>query len=354
MTEPVADEDSLHSADQALCELLGISSLNIVSLEEENEFSDCRNEYLWLPKKCKSVTDLVRVADTFVVDSVRKYGLSEDYQVNSVCIFPEELSVPAEIMRRLTDELVWGGDKVKANRTYESVKFWKEGAVYERRTLTRLENLNSHLGWNQLCNDYIRRCISAVTGKEMVLYKTKLNLKPAGGSGFAPHLDAPSLKVALGDAGPRTFVTVMVAIDNMTVGNGCLRIAKGRWSEERACATITPETDGNPDAEGRAGAIPLEVAASMVFEDVCCTGGTIIAFNGWAPHRSSPNKSDFARRAVFLTYNPASEGYFHDKYYDRMAQIRNAWRSPFGITQQRATSPYEPSELTALATIPRK
>jgi ectoine hydroxylase-related dioxygenase (phytanoyl-CoA dioxygenase family) len=185
----------------------------------------------------------------------------------------------------------------------------------------------------------------------MVLYKEKLNLKPPGGSGFAPHLDTPSLRVALGGEGPQTFVTVMVAIDNMTTANGCLRICKGEWSEQEHCTVIQPEEDGNPDAGGRAGAIPAETAHDLEFHDVECQGGDIVAFNGWAPHRSSANASPFPRRAVFLTYNPKSEGDFHDRYYERMEEIRNAWRSTVGLSAGGVT-PDEKLEIDALATIP--
>jgi ectoine hydroxylase-related dioxygenase (phytanoyl-CoA dioxygenase family) len=187
----------------------------------------------------------------------------------------------------------------------------------------------------------------------MVLYKEKLNLKPPGGSGFAPHLDTPSLRVALGGTGPQTFVTIMVAIDNMTSQNGCLRIAKGRWSEDNHCALVPPEQDGNPDAGGRAGAIPVQEAESFEFVDIACRGGDIVAFNGWAPHRSSANSSPFARRAVFLTYNPASEGDFHDRYYERMDELRNDWRTRVGLSGCCQLTVDEQNDLSALATIPK-
>ena len=237
-----------------------------------------------------------------------------------------------------------------------------------------MENLNAHPGWYQLGNDYLRRCVSAVVGQDMCLYKTKLNLKPAGGSGFAPHVDAPSLRAAFGAQGPQNFVTVMVAIDAMTVQNGCLRVAdvlpaanndggkqQQPWNAETV-PLIAPDPDGNPDAGGRAGAIPLDVAddcASMHFRDlVCAEGGVITVFGGWTPHRSGLNRSFGPRRAVFFTYNPASEGDFHDLYYERMAQWRRAWRDKQQQQQQQqhqaqtATSEQD-DDKDALATIPR-
>lgn len=109
----------------------------------------------------------------------------------------------------------------------------------------------------------------------------------------------------------------MVAIDDMTAQNGCLRIAKGPWSETNCCDVIQPEKDGNPDVGGRAGAIPSEVAETLCFENVACKGGTVVAFNGFGPHRSAANDSAFPRRAVFLTYNPKAEGDFHKLYYEK-------------------------------------
>jgi ectoine hydroxylase-related dioxygenase (phytanoyl-CoA dioxygenase family) len=43
--------------------------------------------------------------------------------------------------------------------------------------------------------------------------------------------------------------------------------------------------------------------------------GDVFIFSGYLPHRSATNKSNFARRALFLTYNRKSEGDFHTDYY---------------------------------------
>jgi ectoine hydroxylase-related dioxygenase (phytanoyl-CoA dioxygenase family) len=335
------EDDSVDSADEALCELLGLSSLKALPTSSAHEDEPPRKE---------SVNDLTAtsIPDEYIQSIViEKYSLHDIYKNASVVVFPTELSIPAALLRRLTEDLVWGGDNNTSpiHRTYETVV--PVGSNKGRRTLTRLENfVNSHTGWHDVCHDYLRRCISALLGEPHVLYKEKLNLKPAAGNGFAPHLDTPSLRVA--GVGPQNFVTVMVAIDTMTVENGCLRVAKGAWSEDTAVRVNEPDADGNPDAGGRAGAIPPDISDQLEFEDLICKGGTIVAFNGWVPHRSGVNQSAFARRAVFLTYNPASEGDFHDAYYAKMEQLRTDFRRNVGLV-----TPDEQSELDALATIPR-
>ncbi|CAJ1942508.1 unnamed protein product [Cylindrotheca closterium] len=332
------DEDGeadIDSADEALLDMLGLSSLNVADDHDD----DCHPD----PQKLTSSEISILVESN---------QLSKDYVTNSVCIFPPELSMRSEHMRKITDELVWGGEKMQADRTYETIQVYNNGAIEQRRTLTRLENfVDSHKAWKQLCHGYLRDTVSTILGRRMVLYKEKLNLKPPGGSGFAPHLDSPSLKVALKEDGPQTFVTVMVAIDDMTEQNGCLRICKGTWNEDKHVELIEPEMDGNPDAGGRAGAIEDAIAENLSFDNIVCKGGSIVAFNGWAPHRSAPNMSPFSRRAVFLTYNPESEGEFRERYYAKMDGMRNAWR--FGLANHQQQLEDEMIESNALATVPK-
>lgn len=340
-------DGSVNSSDEALMEMLGLPSLVGAVLDEEEENVERGYATCDSPLPILSDEEMVRLLDV--------YQLQSQYEEHSVCVFPVECSISAEHMRRLTDELVWGGDQVQADKTYETVQIWKQGEIHSKKSLTRLEHfVDAHKAWSDLCHNYLRRLVSKALGVEMVLYKEKLNIKPPGGSGFAPHLDTPSLRIALGENGPQTFCTVMVAIDEMTLANGCLRICKGSWSEDRCVATIAPEEGGNPDAGGRAGAIPLEVADTLEYEPLLCKGGTIAVFNGWAPHRSAANTSPFPRRAVFLTYNPKHEGDFHKRYYEKMDEMRQRWRHSVGLVKnQQPLDEGEQMEIQALSTIPK-
>ena len=194
------EEDDLGSSDEALLEMLGLASLE-TALNDEEE------------KKDEQIgSKLPNLSISEIASFVKSCKLGEIYKNESLCIFPWQFSVSAEHMRRLTEELVWGGDHVQADKTYETIQIWKNGEIQHRRTLTRLENfVDAHEGWSELCHGYLSRILSEALGEKMVLYKEKLNLKPAGGSGFAPHLDSPSLRIALGPEGPQNFCTVMVA-----------------------------------------------------------------------------------------------------------------------------------------------
>lgn len=145
----------------------------------------------------------------------------------------------------------------------------------------------------------------------------------------------------------------MVAIDDMTTRNGCLRICKGSWTEENCCSVVKPDKDGSPDAGGRAGGIPPEIADTLEFEDLVCEGGTISVFNGWAPHRSAANVSPFPRRCILLTYNPKEEGEYHSKYYERMDQLRNEWREKIGLANRQQQMEDKKMEMEALSSVPK-
>jgi ectoine hydroxylase-related dioxygenase (phytanoyl-CoA dioxygenase family) len=333
MDDCIKDMGSTDSENEALCEILGLTSL-----QDINDFDEPEGDNSHRPLSSD-------------VPCIPTY-LCEIYKLDSMCLLPREFSISASFMRRITDELVWSADKY-ADRTHETVVVRTgSGGTEQRRVLTRLENfVASHDVWKELCYGYLAECVSSLIGEPMVLYKEKLNLKPPGGSGFAPHLDSPSLRVALqNNDGPKTFVTVMVAIDSMTKMNGCLRICKGSWTEFNHCRVLVPEEGANPDAGGRAGAIPTEVAELLKFEDIECQGGDILVFSGWAPHRSAPNRSSFSRRAVFLTYNPKAEGDFHEHYYQRMNELRTQWRVKVGMSQVIEDLQ---TDLKALTTIPR-
>jgi ectoine hydroxylase-related dioxygenase (phytanoyl-CoA dioxygenase family) len=98
------------------------------------------------------------------------------------------------------------------------------------------------------------------------------------------------------------FLSCMVSIDAATIENGCLQVSSGRFVKNEIPLT-------------EQGIIESEAEDNMTFQYVTCVPGDIVLFDGYLPHRSHTNTSTTQRRAVFLTYNPASEGDHHGPYY---------------------------------------
>ncbi|MCZ6502494.1 MAG: phytanoyl-CoA dioxygenase family protein [Gammaproteobacteria bacterium] len=139
------------------------------------------------------------------------------------------------------------------------------------------------------------RCL---VGKENIaLWTDKLNLKrPREGSGFGWHQDSPYW---LHDcAHVDQLPNVLLAFDDATDANGCLRVIRG--SHTRGC--LPGRRDGtqlggfytDPGHFDESQQVSLEVPA-----------GSLVFFSPHMVHGSLPNNSDQPRRAIILTYQPS-------------------------------------------------
>jgi len=141
---------------------------------------------------------------------------------------------------------------------------------------------------------------SALLGEPAVLYKEKINYKLAGGAGYAPHQDAPAYRFVT------THVSCMVAVDDATLGNGCLEVVSDLHRE------LLPV-----DADG---CIRADVIESLDWMPVEVRAGETLWFHSRTPHRSGPNHSATPRRALYPTYNVAAEGDLRADYYRQKAE----------------------------------
>ncbi len=146
-----------------------------------------------------------------------------------------------------------------------------------------------------LCGGTMLNVASALLGEQAVLYKEKINYKLAGGAGWDAHQDAPAYPFL------DQHISCMVAIDDANEENGCLEIVSNKHHELIA-------TDSR-------GCIPGAVEAKLDWQAVPLRAGQTMWFHSRTPHRSGDNKSSRNRRAMYPTYNAASEGDLREKYY---------------------------------------
>ena len=126
-----------------------------------------------------------------------------------------------------------------------------------------------------------------ILGEPVLLFKEKVNYKLPGGAGFAPHQDAAAYDFI------DLHITCLLAVDTMTVENGCLEFARQR---ERTLVAVND-----------VGCVREDVAADLEWEAMEMQPGDLLFFDSYAIHRSGPNLGDSARRAIYLTYNAAAE-----------------------------------------------
>lgn len=187
--------------------------------------------------------------------------------------------------------------------------------------LARSENFaTKHEGMGRLITTgAIPAAGGALLGEPVVLYKEKINYKHAGGAGFEPHQDATAYKFV------DQHITCMVAIDPVTTTNGCLEVAAGHHG------ALLP-TNGD-------GCIAPEVATDLKFRPITMKPGDVLWFHSRTPHRSADNTSTSSRRALFLTFNAASQGDLRAAYYeDKVRQLRDFDPEAVGATGKSRVS----------------
>jgi len=180
------------------------------------------------------------------------------------------------------------------------MKYYENSTRNDDKILCRVENfMPYHEGIRDLsCGHSVMGILDRLMGEKAVLFKEKINLKLAGGAGFGAHQDAP----AFISFNQKYHITMMVAVDDATVDNGCMQ-----FSDAVDVYNTLPQSAGGTIAE--------DVEANLPWASIEAKAGDIMFFDSYIPHRSPTNSSDASRRAMFITYNRESEGNRRDDYF---------------------------------------
>jgi hypothetical protein len=166
------------------------------------------------------------------------------------------------------------------------------------RLVQRIENFcEFHAEFGKLVRGRLQSAIEALIGEPAVLFKDKINFKMPGGAGFEAHQDQ---QAGWSRYAP-LFLTALVCIDPATVENGCLEIADA------------PRFTGLIGEEWK----PLtpDQMAGFDLKPLPCRPGDVIFFDSYVPHASKPNRTDRARRILYLTYNAKTHGDHRVQYF---------------------------------------
>lgn len=219
----------------------------------------------------------------------------DDWARNGYALLPAYFDPPAvERIRAWTTELAeW------PETPGQWMKYFEAG-VSEPRQLCRVENfIDYHAGIaSTILDEKLFDLLGQLMGEPARLFKEKINYKLPGGSGFAPHQDAPAFTTF----GQRYHITMMVAVDPSTPENGCLEVV-----DEHHERGLLPEEDD--------GTLSRAWCETVSWKPVVMQPGDVLLFDSYVPHRSGPNRTQQPRRAWYVTYNRASEGDRRLEYY---------------------------------------
>ncbi|KAI5777425.1 hypothetical protein EDC01DRAFT_404937 [Geopyxis carbonaria] len=151
---------------------------------------------------------------------------------------------------------------------------------------------------NFMEGDKTIQLLQELTGRELWLFKDKINYKFPGANGFVAHVDAPSYS----HMGKMDHIELMCAVDPQTPENGPLEVVPGSHKTKIALAN-----GGRIDADWESGNKFIEVPLSP---------GDILIFGSLLAHRSGPNPTSKRRAAMFATYHfEAGKPNMREEYY---------------------------------------
>jgi len=134
-------------------------------------------------------------------------------------------------------------------------------------------------------------CLETIYGEPPELFKEKLIFKMPGAKGYSLHQDIPQSWPGW----PRSFLTVLLAIDECNRSNGCTEVYRGY--HDRFLSSDPEEYMLADDCVCESRRVFLELEP-----------GDVAIFHGLTPHGSAANRSSGTRRAFYISYNARSDG----------------------------------------------
>jgi 2-aminoethylphosphonate dioxygenase len=159
------------------------------------------------------------------------------------------------------------------------------------------EVFDSFLDLAPLCRRYVldRRILdplASIYGEEACLFKDKLIYKAPGSEGAHLHQDYIAWPRF-----PKSFLTVVIAIDPFARDNGCTEVYPGIHRRGYLSPPDGQHYQLDDDVVARTPPVPLLLEP-----------GDLAIFGCFTPHRSAANRSGRWRRGLFISYNARSEG----------------------------------------------
>ncbi|KIW04757.1 uncharacterized protein PV09_03951 [Verruconis gallopava] len=140
--------------------------------------------------------------------------------------------------------------------------------------------------------------LQLLSGREMQLFKAKINYKLPKGNGFHAHLDGP----AYDHICKTEHVTANFAVDPADLENGCLEVVPGSHK------MMVELADGGPISD--------DWIAKHDWVPVPLNPGDILFFGSHLAHKSGPDRTKNRRASLYATFSGKADGEnLREKYY---------------------------------------
>ena len=238
--------------------------------------------------------------DTTEVDAYREKGfliLRDVFQ-------PDEIEIYRQETERIIDRALTLSREFQLEPKYNlRFEMLADGHPWKIDPFVSISPLFSALARDRRIMD---RLASLYDGYEAVLFKDKLIFKPPDSHGNGLHQDYNWWQ-----GFPHSLLTVSVALDASTKENGCTEL----WTGHHQGFLHEP---GSLDK----GQIERERLANEEHVHVELAPGDMAIFTCFTPHAAASNKSNSARRMLFLSYNDSRDGEHYTAHYEHFRWYR--------------------------------
>jgi phytanoyl-CoA hydroxylase len=248
----------------------------------------------------------------------------ESWRLNGFLVL-EDVLPPANVdrLRRAVERLQVQAEGLTSSTDRFSLKVFESGWGTQVQSVAEPHELGSE--WMELARDpRLLDPVESLLGPNLQLYYSMLMMKPAREGFTAPwHQD-----LAFFAHDRAEILACMVAIDDATIENGCLRVAPGshrlgllnHYQDGRFTGVYQGDTSMFDSPEGHQ-ALPVRA-------------GGVILWHAMTLHSSHANRSDRPRRAIVLEYkNPEARlmgGAFNSRMEVRTVGLMVRGRDPRG------------------------
>jgi ectoine hydroxylase-related dioxygenase (phytanoyl-CoA dioxygenase family) len=169
----------------------------------------------------------------------------------------------------------------------------------KKNILIRAENFyNIDFNLTKLINNKkITKILEKLFNDKAIIFKEKINYKPAGARKDKLHQDSQ----AGWNKFTKKFISVLIPLEKSHLLNGCLQFdISGNNHKKMIGKTFKT--------------LKLDELKKPKFKYFELNIGDVIFFNNYIPHKSNFNKSKNSRIQIYLTYNKKKDGNFRKKY----------------------------------------
>jgi phytanoyl-CoA hydroxylase len=181
----------------------------------------------------------------------------------------------------------------------ESIEY-EPGATGHTAPIDRLRKLNQCARHNPVFLAHARHpaildVAESLLGPDLKLFGDQMFLKPPGGMEKTYHQDSPYFKIE-----PMNLVSSWVAMDDVTLGNGCLWVVPGSHK-----GGALDHSEGWMVGKRQDMTVPETAFDRSVEEPIVMTAGGGSFHHSLLLHRSGPNNTPHRRRGLATHYMSA-------------------------------------------------